>query len=302
MTTILRRAIVTGLAAALWCAMAPKDARAQETALVDAKRFYESADYEEALKVLDSAPGVRRDPEAAAYRVFCLIALGRASEAKAGVEAIVKADPLFRVSDAQVSPRLRSFFDEIRKPLLPDLARQTYATAKAAFDRKEWTAAVAEFDRAIALLGELGAAAPGAEDLKFLAANFRDLAKASIEPPKPPPPPPPAEKVETKAPEKPVEPEIYGVQHTTVKRPVSLSKPVPDWRPVGVEERMVFEGVLEVIVNERGKVDSARMLRPAHPRYDTELLKMALNWSFKPATKDGVAVKYRYAMAISLAR
>jgi TonB family protein len=92
------------------------------------------------------------------------------------------------------------------------------------------------------------------------------------------------------------------VQHTTVKRPVSLGKAMPDWRPVGVEERLVFEGVLEVIVNEQGKVDSARMLRPAHPRYDPELLKMALTWTFRPATKDGVAVKYRYAMAISLAR
>jgi len=300
MTKTLRSVIGAGLAAAMFCVVAPMPAQAQD-ALVDAKRFYESADYEEALKVLDSASAVKRNPEAAVYRVFCLVALGRASEAKAGVEAIVREDPLFRVTDAQASPRLRSFFDENRKPLLPAVARQSYTVAKGAFDRKDWPGAVAEFDRAIALLTELGDREPGVADLKFLATSFRDLAKASIEPPKPPPPPPPAH-VEPKAPPKPVEPEIYGVQHTNVKRPISLGKAMPDWRPVGVEERLVFEGVLEVIVNEQGKVDSARMLRPAHPRYDPELLKMALTWTFKPATRDGVAVKYRYAMAISLAR
>ena len=269
---------------------------------MDAKRFYESADYEEALKVLDSTPAARRNPEASAYRVFCLVALGRSEEAKAEVEAIVRQDPLFRVSGAQVSPRLRSFFDEARKPLLPDAARQTYTAAKAAFDRKDWATALEGFDRAMSLLGEMGDMAPGIADLRFLATNFRDLAKAAIEPPKPPAPEPAPVKPEPKAPPKPVEPEIYGVQHPTVKRPVSLSKTMPDWRPVGVEERMVFEGVLEVIVNEQGRVDSARMLRPAHPRYDAELLKSVTTWTFRPATKDGVAVKYRYAMAISLAR
>jgi TonB family protein len=299
MTKTFRSVIGTGLAAAVFF-MVPMPAQAQD-ALVDAKRFYESADYEEALKVLDSEPAAKRNPEAAVYRVFCLVALGRASEAKAGVEAIVREDPLFRVSDAQASPRLRSFFDENRKPLLPAVARQSYTVAKGAFDRKDWPAAVAEFDRAIALLTELGDREAGAADLKFLASSFRDLAKASIDPPKPPPPPAPA-KVETKLPAKPAEPEVYGAQHTTVKKPVSIAKAMPDWRPIGVEDRMVFEGILEVIVNEQGRVDSARMLRPAHPRYDEELLKASLGWTFRPATKDGVAVKYRYAMAISLSR
>lgn len=301
MMTTIRRAIVMGCSAALLCVALPADA--QDASLVHAKRFYESADYEEALKVLESAPGARGNVEATAYRVFCLFALGRVTEARAGVEAIVKDDPLFRVSDEEASPRLRTFFDEVRKPLLPEAARSIYTTAKAAFDRKDWTTAVAGFDRAITLLGEIGDTAPGAPDLKFLASNFRDLAKTSIEPPKPPPPPAP-EKAEPKAvtPPKPVEPEIYGVQHSSVKRPVSVSKTLPDWRPIGVEERMSFEGILEVVVNEQGKVDSVRVVRPVHPRYDPELVKAAASWTFKPATKDGVPVKYRYAMSVSLGR
>ncbi len=301
MTTTIRRAIVMGCSAALLCAALP--AEAQDASLVHAKRFYESADYEEALKVLESAPGVRTNLEAAAYRVFCLFALGRATEAKAGVESIVKSDPLFRVSDEQASPRLRSFFDDARKPLLPEAARAMYSKAKAAFDRKDWPAAVADFDRAITLLGEIGDSAPGATDLKFLASNFRDLAKTSIEPPKPPPPPAP-EKTEPKVvtPPKPAEPEIYGVQHSEVKRPVSVAKTLPDWRPIGVEERMSFEGIIELVVNEQGKVETARINRPVQPRYDSELMKAAMSWTFRPATKDGVAVKYRYAMSISLGR
>ncbi len=34
--------------------------------------------------------------------------------------------------------------------------------------------------------------------------------------------------------------------------------------------------------------------------YDAALLKQAMNWSFKPATKNGVPVRYRYAVSIRL--
>jgi TonB family protein len=298
---MIHRRIVALLMLAL-VAFVPGVASAQD-AFSKAKGFYESAEYEEALNLLDTMKGKTGSTEVAAYRVFCLVALGRNTEAKAAVTELVQTDPLFRPTEAQVSPRLRTFFEEVRKPLLPDVARQRYSTAKAAFDQKSWQAAIAEFDRVITLLGEIGAADQGATDLRTLAMGFRDLAKSAAEPPKPavtesapaaaaPPPP---------APVKPAEPVIYGAQHSDVKKPVAMSKPMPEWRPASqTEQKMIFEGALEFVVGEDGKVISVRLLESVHQAYDAALLKQAMNWSFKPATKNGVPVRYRYAVSIRL--
>ena len=297
---MIHRRTVALLALAL-LACAPGVAFAQDT-FSKAKGFYESAEYEEALNLLDTMKGKTGSTEVAAYRVFCLVALGRNAEAKAAVTELVHTDPLFRPTEAQVSPRLRTFFDEVRKPLLPDVARQRYNIAKANFDQKNWQAAIVEFDRVITLLGEIGAADQGASDLRTLAAGFRDLAKSAAEPPKPavteskpavaaPPP----------APVKPAEPVVYGAQHSDVKKPVAMSKPMPEWRPASqTEQKMIFEGALEFVVGEDGRVVSVRLIESVHPSYDAALLKQAMNWSFKPATKNGVPVRYRYAVSIRL--
>ena len=57
--------------------------------LSKAKGFYASADYEEALTLLETLKGNAASTEAAAYQVFCLVALGRRDEARVAIEAIV---------------------------------------------------------------------------------------------------------------------------------------------------------------------------------------------------------------------
>jgi len=284
---------------------APLAVYAQD-ALTKAKGFYESADYEEALQLLESLKGKPSNTEAAAYRVFCLVALGRRDEAKAAVESIVKVDPLYRPSNGQVSPRLRSFFEDIRKPLLPEMARQSYASAKAAFDAKNWAPAISEFDRVLALLGEIGSDAAGVADLRTLSVGFRDLARAAVEPPpapKPEPPKPQPTPAPAPGPVKPAEPEIYGVENADVKRPTAISKEMPLWVPANAaEERGSFVGALELVINEAGKVVLVKLIDGVHPRYDQALLKAAAGWTFRPATKNGVPVKYRYTMAVQLGK
>jgi hypothetical protein len=39
-----------------------------------------------------------------------------------------------------------------------------------------------------------------------------------------------------------------------------------------------------------------------HPRYDDTLLEAAKDWTFKPATKNGVAIPYRYVMNVQVLR
>ena len=296
--------VTFGLLTAISLVLVPAVARAQD-ALVRAKGYYESADYENALQLLDSLKGRPSNTEAAAYRVFCLVALGRKDEAKEAVEAIVRVDPLFRPSEEQVAPRLRSFFEDIRKPLLPEMARQAYGNGKNAFESRNWASALTSFDQVISLLNEIGTADQGVADLRTLAVGFKDLAKTALAPPKPEPTPTPTPTPAPTAnkPATPAEPSIYGIEDLDVKRPMAVSKTMPEWRPMtGVEERQTFMGAVELVINETGKVLSVKLLDSVHPRYDPDLLKSAMNWTFRPATKNGVPVKYRYAVSVQLGK
>lgn len=296
------------------------DAAAQDL-LARAKDFYATAAYEEALVVLQQLDGKSPTPEGvsvAAYRVYCLLALGRRDEAKVAIGAIVRTDPLFHPSDAQTSPRVRAFFEEVRKPLLPEVLSQSYSKAKALFDRKEMAEAAAEFDRAIALLDELGPAREGGGDLRTLAVGFRDLSRSAIQPPAPTPTPAPepvrvdpptdgdvaAPPVATPTPTPTPEPErIYGAEDERVSRPVAVARAIPTWIPPTLTEKTQdFRGVVELVVDERGKVTSAVLTKKIHPSYDPMLLKAAQGWTFRPALKDGVPVKYRYLLEVKLAR
>jgi TonB family protein len=302
--------VVTLLAASLTAL--PALASAQDT-LAKAKDFYASAAYEEALQVLKGLTKTAESTEVAAYQVFCLYALGRNDEAKQAIESIVRKNPLYHPSESQVSPRVRAFFEDVRRPLLPEIVRQSYAKAKDAFDRKDRVVASPEFDRVIALLDEMSAAEDqGVADLRTLAAGFRDLSKAALAPPPPAPEPTPpaavnggtaAASTPAPQPEKPPEPRVYTAADTDVKRPVGISQLLPPWRPENpVEVRQAYNGVVELVIGEDGRVMTAVLLKSVHPRYDQQLLRAAHEWRFRPATKDGKPVRFRYGLNIHLGR
>jgi tetratricopeptide (TPR) repeat protein len=160
----------------------PAPAFAQD-AFTRARYLYESAEYEQALVVLSTLKD-KATPEADAYQVFCLVALGRQDEARGVVQALVRKDPWFRPVDTEVSPRLRLFFDDVRRPLLPEVARTAYLRAKATYDRKDFATARGEFIRVITLLDELALTDESAKDLRILAAGFRDLCERLAKQPK----------------------------------------------------------------------------------------------------------------------
>lgn len=298
----------------------PRTAGAQDS-LARAKDFYAAAAYEEALSVLqrlNANPSTDKN-EVAAYQVFCLVALGRSDEAKKTIESLVRTDPLYKLSDAQASPRVRAFFEDVRRPLLPQIVKQTYNQAKDAYDRKEHEAAAKDFDRTIALIDEIGAGNDRAlTDLRTLASGFRDLAKAA----KPAPPPAPAPQLTAEAngaaagntgagtpvplappPAKPSGPEAeptYGPKDADVTRPVAIQRTMPEWRPTAVESMMDFRGSIELLVGANGKVISAAITDSIHPGYDNQLKTAVLSWTFKPALKNGKPVRYRYALDIQL--
>ena len=156
-----------------------------EDSLAQARTLYASAAYDESLAMLDRlAPASPEDSTAIAeYRVFCLLALGRTSEANRAIENILRRDPFYRPSEAQVSPRIQTVIREARRQLLPGIVQSAYADAKAAFDRKDPSAA-AQFDQVISLLDDPDAKGVAAlNDLRTVVVGFRDLSRAAAAPP-----------------------------------------------------------------------------------------------------------------------
>jgi TonB family protein len=285
----------------VWWLAAGTGAAGQDT-LARAKDLYVLASYDEALALLNRLHQTASADEAteiAGYQVYCLLALGRTEEAHQAIEALVKADPLYRPSEATASPRTRAVFDEVRQALLPRIVQDLYDKAKAAFDKNESQAAVTDFDRVLLLLNEPGLSdQPGMSDLRRLAVGFRDLslaaaATASLAAA--------SEKGPDPAPAAPPTPPTYSADDANVVPPVSITRDTPPWHPRNtLEARQEFLGVLQLVIDEKGDVTSAALGKSVHPIYDADLLKMAHTWKFRPATKDGVPVRYRTTMEIRL--
>jgi tetratricopeptide (TPR) repeat protein len=281
----------------------------QET-LTRAKDLYASAAYEEALAVIDRLHETAPADDAfeiAGYRIFCLLALDRSDEARREIQLIVRANPLYRLSNAQASPRTRALFDEERRQLLPEIVRQTYAVAKTALDRKETPAALEGFDRVLLILEEPGLTSqPGLGDMRTLATGFRDLIKLSLAAPAPPAANAPTtipstERTSTAPAAAPPEaPRMYGFGDTAVVPPVAVNQVVPAWHPPAGMAWFERRATLELVIDETGTVTSAVLKKGLHPSYDAILLSAAHRWTFRPATRDGVPVRYRKLIEIVL--
>jgi len=148
-----------------------------------ARAAYLATDYEEALKIL-STPG---DPSLAdqsdVYRALCMLALGRMNDVEHILRALAARNPSFRMSDADVTPRMIALYDEIRRATIGGMAREAYAEGKSHFDAGRFAEASARFESAIALLGpdeRPRGEGSQADDLRQLARGFKELADGEV--------------------------------------------------------------------------------------------------------------------------
>ncbi|HSK10879.1 MAG TPA: hypothetical protein VK911_14960, partial [Vicinamibacterales bacterium] len=86
--------------------------------------------------------------------------------------------------------------------------------------------------------------------------------------------------------------------------PVVVRQDLPKWHGVEGGNRRLeigpLKGTLEVSIDETGRVEAARLATPIHPFYDSRLIAAARGWQYRPATRDGVPVKYLKRIAIEL--
>lgn len=303
---------------------------AADDTLAAARDLYTAAEYETALQLLDrlraGEPPTDQARAIDQYRAFCLLALGRANDAEQAIAALVTAEPTFRPSDADASPRVRSAFSEVRRRMWPSLVQQRYLSAKADFDRKNFSAAASGFGRVLEMLadpeGGTLAGQPQLGDIRMLATEFRDLSLAFVVPP--PPAPLPASSslqvvaalpapsqsaaLSTLAPSQGVlatgagatelKP-VFSSSDTEVVPPRVIQQTLPEF-PAKIGAAAA--GVLEVVIDETGAVESARMRVSVNPYYDGTALDAARLWKYRPATLNGAPVKYRKSVQVAVTR
>jgi len=300
--------LVIGLAAP---AAAQFDGTSPPGPLTTAKDLYASARYDEALSVLNGlrigAAADRKSVEQ--YRSLCLLALGRAAEAETAIAAVVTADPTYRPGESEAAPRVRATFTDVRKRLLPEIATARYQAAKAAYDRKEWASAELQFRTVLALIddpdtaGKLG-------DLRVLTVGFLELSARAAEPPPPAPvepKPTPAPAVTPAAPAPPAVPagpvpgKVYTADDPNVRPPVVIKQDIPNL-PQPLLAMAKPRGLLELVIDEQGRVIAMTMRTSVHPMYDTLVLDAAKDWKYQPARYNGEPVRFRRLIAVAVKR
>ena len=269
---------------------------AGQSALDSIRALYASADYEGVLAAVDRLPPDERSKNLVSVdllRVLCLTALGRPSEATPLIEGILMIDPFYDPASADVPPRIRNTFSDVRRRLLPRIARAMYLDAKATFDNKSYLEAIDKFERVRRLSDHPDAKSdPDLADLATVADGFLELSRAALPEPVAPPEPSPATAPEPSpptTPEKPAPLAGKAVASAPLTPPIAIRQDMPAWTQIlsGAQSAAELRGSVEVDIDAAGIVVAARMVQSVHVAYDKLLLDAARNWKYEPARRGG---------------
>ncbi len=82
--------------------------------------------------------------------------------------------------------------------------------------------------------------------------------------------------------------------------PVALQQAMPPIPPglATMLSTIHRSGVLDVFIDQQGTVERAVMRESVHPIFDALVVDAARSWKYRPALKDGTAVRYLKTIAI----
>lgn len=281
------------------------------------RAMYAGAAYEDALAQIAALDPSQVTPDLELYRALCFLALARPVDSVAALERVVQKSPLFALPEAEVTPRILTMFRDVRRRTLPVVAREAYAVGKALYDDRRFTDAVQQFRRVNAMLADPDLAYPADAfaDLRQLTEGFMRLAELEIAavakamapfpaaPAAAPPAAVPAVASSAPAPDFTVTRiVVYTREDVGVTPPVEVERLMPPWVPPAAIARSghTYSGEVEIVVDETGRVEQARMSRPTTPAYDVTLLGATRRWRFEPARRGSEAVKYLLTFQIVL--
>jgi TonB family protein len=97
-----------------------------------------------------------------------------------------------------------------------------------------------------------------------------------------------------------VRPDIY-TDADRIQPPVPMQREVPRWVPPDEAARQAtHRGEVELLIDEEGTVETARIVESVHSAYDAALLEAARKWRYRPATRNGQPVRYRLVTPVVL--
>ena len=298
--------------------MMPSVVTAQDDPLRTARDLYASAAYEEALAELSrvesspETPATMRDKDA--YRVFCLVALGRAVEAQERAESLVRSNPLLSVDQfPDASPRIATIFTAVQRRVLPPLVKEAYRTARARAleNASDARSRLMDVRSLLAMAERVGAFDETLADIRMLVDGFLELASAG-EPPNRPPAttaatmpsdaasPPAATAPSDAAP--PPAAVVPAAADTGITAPIAVYQPQPNVPPVLLDlvRRLNRPAAINVVINERGAVDDVIVTQSVTAAYDALIVAAARTWRYKPAMKGGVPVRFVSPVVINV--
>ncbi len=208
-----------------------------------------------------------------------------AAEAEAAIAVVVASDPMYQPTETEASPRVRTAFSEVRQRQLPDIARTRYASAKSAFDRKDYQSAEQQFRELLRLIddpdmgGRLG-------DLRLLVNGFVDLSTAAAAPPRPSRPGRSrAAKRRRRHRWRRPRPIRRKSSRWTTKAWPCRRRSARTCRVCRCRSRNQTRdrGILEIVIDEQGRVINATIRVSLHPIYDAQILVAARDWKYSPA-------------------
>ena len=136
---------------------------------------------------------------------------------------------------------------------------------------------------------------PPLADLRTLAQGFLDLSETAIAATAPAPPAPAPAPTPTNAAS--ATPRIFTVTDANIVPPTIIRQALPAFprKPI-----TTIQGVVEVVIDEKGEVEAATIRNPMDPKYDGMALAASRNWRYEPATRDGVPVKFRKLVQVRI--
>jgi len=271
--------------------------------------LYHEARYTDALAALDEAEagssGTRvADDERDAvdlYRALSLLALDRGPEARSAVRRLIERRPDHQFQEGELPPRFMAMVREAQAEIVPAVVRSEYRAGKASYDQGAYEEAEARLRRA-ASLAEARSVPPEAReslsDLVTVARGFLGLieSRRAAAAATPLPDVRPAAVVPT-----PSGP--FSAADRGVTPPVTLRQDLPAWRSEAAGSALFGRSLkarLEVVIDETGRVQAARLVNPLHPLYDSKLLAAARRWEYRPATRNGSPVRFRKVLDVVL--
>jgi protein TonB len=272
------------------------------------------------------------------YRAFSLIALGQIAEAELVVEGIAAIDPTWTLPAGEAPPRIATLFAQARERALPNVLRQRLAAARALYAEKSYDAAAEAFTGVLLLLEDPALSRAAGSDLQSvtaLATGFRDLSLAAGEQaraatarePTPPAtpiasaagvdgtvpaaigPPPVTDQASAPATSAATDPAAASppsdavapaAAATDIVPPVAIAQAIPRATEVTVPLGGPQTILLDIVIDETGRVEKAEVKRSVNRFYEAQLVAATRGWRYQPATQDGRPVKYARTLEVTL--